>query len=353
MHGALDPTWARALVSSLRSGLLAVDDGLRITALSDEGARILGVENLGPLLGRTLDEVLPDQVGLCRLIREALQGRDAPSRAEWTLEEGGATTRTIGFTLAPVRQDGEVIGASLLFRDLTSFEREDEQERLRDRLAALGEMAAGLAHEIRNPLASIELLAGLVKRAAPDDVKVRDLVSELVAEVHSVAETVRAALDFVRPRSPIRQPTRVAVVLHEAVRRARACRPNQVVLDVTCGDALEVNVDPDQLRTIAGNLVENALSMLDPDAAGNTSLQAMGDGSGGLHLIVDDSGPGVPPDLRERIFYPFFTTRAEGTGVGLAEVQKLVVAHAGSVEVTDSPLGGARFTVHLPPRSDA
>ncbi len=353
MLGASDPIWAQALVSSLRSGLLAVDDQLRITAVSEEGVRIFGLDAAAPLLGEPLHEVLPGHSGLRRLLGDTLAGREPPSRAEWTLEDRSATPRTIGFTLTAVRYDGAVIGAALLFRDLTSFERADEQERLRDRLAALGEMAAGLAHEIRNPLASIELLAGLVKRAAPDDVDVQDLVSELLSELHSVAGTVRATLDFVRPHAPERQPTRVAVVLHEAVRRARACLPSQVVLDVTCGDALEVNVDPDQLRTIAGNLVENALSMLDADAPGATSLQAMGDGSGGLHLIVDDSGPGVPPDLRERIFYPFFTTRAEGTGVGLAEVQKLVVAHAGSVEVAESPLGGARFTVHLPPEEGA
>ena len=355
---AADPVWARALVGSLRSGLLAIDAQARVMALSEEGARILGVQGSASVLGRPLEEVLAGHPRLRRLFGEALDGRDPPSRAEWTLDPGdpdgeGRGPLTIGFTLTPVRSGAEIVGAALWFRDLTPLERMDEQERLRDRLAALGQMAAGLAHEIRNPLASIELLAGLLGRAAHEDDDVRELVSELVSEVHAVARTVRATLDFVRPLVAVRQKTRVAAVLHEAVRTARGCLPSGVGLDLECGDALEVDVDPDQLRTIAANLVGNALAMLEPGAPGATSLQAMGDGSGGLHLIVDDSGPGVSPEMRERIFYPFFTTRAEGTGVGLAEVQKLAVAHGGSVEVTDSPLGGARFTVHLPAEDPA
>ena len=336
------------MVESLRSGLLAIDSDLRVTALSEEGVRILGLEAEPCPLGRSLAEVLPSHARLRRLFAEALEGRESPSRAEWTLESGDDVPRTIGFTLTPVRTGGAVIGAALLFRDLTPFERMDEQERLRDRLAALGQMAAGLAHEIRNPLASIELLAGLVKRAAPDDPEVSELVSELVSEVHTVAGTVRATLDFVRPLAPARQETRLADVLGEAVRRARARLAGEVALDLECDEALVASIDPDQLRTIAANLVENALGALEPGAPGAIKLQARCDGSGGFHLIVDDSGSGVPSELRERIFYPFFTTRAEGTGVGLAEVQKLVVAHGGSIEVSDSPLGGARFTVQLP-----
>ena len=147
MLGDLDPVWARSLLSSLRSGLLAVDAELRVMALSGEGARILGLDE-GTVVGRPLAEVLPDQAGLRQLIADALSGRDTPSRAEWTLEEGGAVPRIIGFTLTPVRREGAVIGASLLFRDLTSFERADERRDRRRVFVSLTDRGRRLARKL-------------------------------------------------------------------------------------------------------------------------------------------------------------------------------------------------------------
>ena len=341
-----------ALLGSLRSGLVAVDAGGAIVALSDEAARILCAGNPASAIGRSIDDVFAMRPEVCEVLHGALAGREMPSRAEMALGPDTAGARRIGFTVTPVREGARLIGAALWFRDLTPFERMDEQERLRNRLAALGQMAAGMAHEIRNPLASIELLAGLLERAAPGDADVQELVGDLVEEVHAVAGTVRATLDYVKPRSPVRRPTRVADVLRDVARRARGRSEAALELQIECGDGLEAQVDPDQLRALAGHLVSNALEGMVALGHGVARVRAEGDGEGGLRLWVDDSGPGVPQDLRDRVFYPFFTTRAEGTGVGLAEVQKIAVAHGGTVEVVDSPLGGARFAVVLPPGSE-
>lgn len=341
-----------ALVGSLRSGLVAVDAAGDVVAMSDEGARILGIGAPGDVVGKPMVMALSEHPDVQDLLEGALEGRELPSRAEMAVGPDPAEGRRIGFTVTPIRENERVLGAALLFRDLTPFERMDEQERLRDRLAALGQMAAGMAHEIRNPLASIELLAGLVKRSASDDEDVHELVTDLMEEVHAVAETVRSTLDYVKPLTPARENTRVSTILREAVRRARGRIAGALELQIECGAGLEAYVDPDQLRTLTSHLVSNALEVMAPLETGTARVSAEGDGAGGLRIVVDDSGPGVPAELRDRVFYPFFTTRAEGTGVGLAEVQKLAVAHGGAVEISESPLGGARFTVDLPPGRD-
>ena len=351
-----DASLATSLVQSLRSGLLAIDADGRIALLNDEGARILGLGDPQRQLGTSVDDALVANGRLAARLRQALGGQEIPTRAELQLTLPGAAPRTVGFTVAPIRDGERVTGAAVLFRDLTRYERADEQERLRDRLAALGEMAAGMAHEIRNPLASIELLAGLIKREATGEERLLELVEELQTEVRAVGATVRAGLDFVRPRAAARQRRPVRPVLDAALLRARARVPFAGSIDVRCVDELHAHVDPDQLATLLANLLINALEAMagaEQDGAHVLSVALAAEGEGGLRVEVSDTGPGVPPELRERIFYPFFTTRPEGTGVGLAEVQKLAVAHGGTVQVDAGPEGGGHFTVHLPGRVEA
>jgi len=324
------------LLGSLRTGLLAVDVEGRLVRLSPEAARVLELGELAPHLGRPAAEVLSAHPALVALLGEALRGHELPPRAELEIVlAGGRERRPIGFTLVPVRDgEGALQGAALLFRDLTPFERQDEQARLRDRLAALGQMAAGLAHEIRNPLASIQVLADLLKRALGDRPGEVELVDEILSELETLTRLVNGSLEFVRPHAAMRAPVELGELMHEAVRRARA----------------RVPVDAIQLESVLVNLVANAFeAMRDHARHGGHVLQvAASVAHGELRLAVTDTGPGVPPELRERIFYPFFTTREQGTGVGLAEVHKAVASHGGSVEVRDRVGGGAVFLIHLP-----
>lgn len=351
-----DPDFACALLDSLRSGLVAVDAGGVVTALSPEGAAILGLEppDTTSWLGRGVGDVLARHPRLAALFKEALAGRELPSRAELVLEGGAReVSRTIGFTLITVRRGGgPIAGAAVLFRDLTPIERRDEQDRLRDRLAAIGQMVAGLAHEIRNPLATIGVLAGLLERALPDRPDEQKLVRELLEELRGLTRTVNARLDFVRPAAPCRVAVDPAALVEEALRLARARTPFAGRVDVAVEDGVgAVAADPEQLRSVLVNLVVNAFEAMAeaPGAeAPRLAIRVSGASGQGVTIAISDNGPGVPPALRERIFYPFFTTRAEGTGVGLAEAQKAVLSHGGSLGVRDGEGGGATFVVHLP-----
>ena len=344
----------------MRSGVVAIDADGRLVALSPDARRILGCpeEPLETLLGRPCQEVLAAQPAVLARLREALDGRDRPSRAELVLHPvSGRPARTIGFTLLCVRDpSGAVRGATVVFRDLTPFERMDEQDRLRDRLAALGQMAAGLAHAIRNPLASMEVLAGLLKRQLGDRPEERSLVEDLMGELRALAGTVTASLEFVRPVSISRVPCDPKAILEASLDLARARVAFAGAIRREYADPLpRLGADADELRAALTDLLVNALEAM--GESGSTQghrlvlhLEAggAGDERRELEIRISDSGPGIPEEIRERIFYPFFTTKERGSGVGLANAQKVILSHGGSIGVESGAGAGSTFCVRLP-----
>jgi nitrogen-specific signal transduction histidine kinase len=263
----------------------------------------------------------------------------------------------------------------MIFRDLTAFERADEQDRLRERLAALGQMAAGLAHEIRNPLAGIEVLAGLLKRRLGDRPEEQALVAELLGELRDVADTVTASLDFVRPLELARAPAEAVEIVEAALRlaRSRVAFAGSVERDYD-PDLPRIRCDADRLRALVTDLIVNAFEAMagaEPRRPGRLRLalrsavthgprravRVSADGSARpvaeapareLVLEVADDGPGVAPEIRDKIFYPFFTTRERGSGVGLATAQKIAASHGGVLELDCPEAGGALFRLRLP-----
>jgi nitrogen-specific signal transduction histidine kinase len=361
--------FASWLLASLRSGVVAVDAEGRLRLANPAARRILQLGDEARA-GRSCEEAFAAEPLVPALLRSALRGGESPGRAELVLGAGGASRRSIGFTLATVRDgEGAVRGAALLFRDLEPLERMDEQERLARRLAALGEMAAGLAHEIRNPLASLGVLTELLRRRLPEDAEARGLVEELRGEIRALEATVAAALAFVKPAAPVLGRVDLVQALEAALGAVRARLPFEGVLERDyAAPPPEVSGDAEQLRGALANLVANALEATEGVPAPRVALRVYtraGDpgravlrlpAAGALRAAVpceavielSDNGPGVPEHLRERIFYPFFSTKRSGSGVGLALAHKAVVGHGGTLEVEAAPGGGATFRVVLP-----
>jgi PAS domain S-box-containing protein len=359
------------ILGSMTSGIVGIDTEAAVVSFNEGAQRILGCPRgeLAGAIGRDCREVLAAEPGVARLLIETLERHSPLSRAELVLEGGrNRLGSTIGFTLSPVRDaQGRLRGAAMIFRDLTPIERSDEQERLRERLAGLGQMAAGLAHEIRNPLAGMEVLAGLLKRRLADRPDDQALVAELTGELRALADTVTASLDFVRPVAPERGPVDAARLLEDALAQARKRVPfaGTVVCD---GDASlpPLSADEDQLRTMLTNLIVNALeSMATGEGAADPCLalglrvrqteSAVADAgvlARELVITITDNGPGVSAELREKVFYPFFTTKQSGSGVGLATAQKIVASHGGSLELESGRGEGCTFRIRLPVESD-
>lgn len=211
-------------------------------------------------------------------------------------------------------------------------------------LAAMGTMAAGLAHEVRTPLAVLRTSAETLARRAGDDTTT-ELVTFIRDEVDRLDRLVDELLLFARPRPP--EPTRLNLA-DVGARAVRILTPRAeeagVRISLETTDAF-VMADPDQLFQVLLNVLTNAIQVT--PRQGMVRLETAGHADG-ARVVIDDAGPGIPADRRDEIWRPFFTTRRGGTGLGLAIVRRIVEAHDGTIEVADAPGAGARFTIRLP-----
>jgi two-component system nitrogen regulation sensor histidine kinase GlnL len=347
----------RDLVWGLRNGLLAILRDGTVTAMNDVAYQILGLERRPSDIGRPFKEVLQNQQDVCRIVASAFELSHLPNRAEMRLKNTG---KVIGYTLSQVRNSrGEITGAALFFKDLTRVEQLEERERLRDRLAALGEMAAAIAHEVKNPLAGIEVMAGILKRQLADSPDAQSILGDIIKEAKMANAIVLEVLDFVRPIRLQVENISIADAIRDAVALAEGHVPRgDVRITVECPDNLPaIQGDPHQLRQIFTNLLMNAFEALNGDGAVRIAATALieegpagSDGQGGpmVQVEVTDNGPGMPAEVLDKIFSPFFTTKPQGSGLGLAIVRKIVDAHDGRIDVGVLDTGGTRFRVTLP-----
>jgi PAS domain S-box-containing protein len=347
----------RDLVWNLRNGVLAVTRDGRVAVMNDVAYRILGLKPSASDIGQPFSKVLQDQPEVSRIIAGAFELSHLPNRAELRLKSSG---KVIGYTLSQVRDArGRLTGATLFFKDLTRVEQLEERERLRDRLAALGEMAAAIAHEVKNPLAGIEVMAGILKRQLTDSPDAQSILGDIIKEAKMANAIVLEVLEFVRPIRLQVERISLANVVRDAIALAEShvARGGVDVAVHLPDDLAPIQGDPHQLRQLFTNLLTNAFEAL--SGRGSVSIAALplaeedtvgGEGHTGPSIQVDvvDDGPGVPPEVLDRIFSPFFTTKPQGSGLGLAIVRKIVDAHDGRIDVSAKPGGGTHFRVTLP-----
>jgi PAS domain S-box-containing protein len=348
----------RHLVFTLRTGVLAITREGRIAAMNDMAYRLLGLSSRPGDIGRPFSEVLIDLPEVTGVLQEAFGSDDLPNRAEMRLRKTG---RAIGYTLSQIHdEDGRLVGATLFFKDLTRVEQIEERERLRDRLAALGEMAAAIAHEVKNPLASIEVMAGVLKRQLGNKEEAHDILGDIIKEAKLANAIVVEVLEFVRPIQLQVERAAMDEILKDSITLAEAkMRRGAVTIDTEIGrDVPELLADPHQLRQLFSNLLANAFDALGGE--GHVDIRAElvpgeAEPVGTLEPMpprvvveVRDDGPGIAAEDLDRVFSPFFTTKPQGTGLGLAIVRKVVDAHDGRIDAVSAPGRGATFRVTLP-----
>jgi signal transduction histidine kinase len=354
----VDDRFFRHIVSSMRNGVIAIHRDGTLALMNNEAYRIFAIEPRPDDIGRSFTDVLRDRPAIVRVLGGVFEMSTLPNRAELRLKD---LDRVIGYTLSQVRDDnGEANGAVMFFKDLTQVEQLEERERLRDRLASLGEMAAGIAHELKNPLAGIEVMAGLLRRQVPDSADAQSLLADIISEAKLANAIVVEMLEFVRPIRLQVERTDIGEVLQQAITLAESKSARgevEVSLDVAPGLSM-IDGDHHQLCQVFTNLVANAFDAM--EGRGRISISAtaglvdpdpaFGGEARTPALVVDvaDTGPGVPPDVSDRIFNPFFTTKPQGSGLGLAIVRKIVDAHDGLIDLSSVPGQGARFRVTLP-----
>jgi len=351
----------RRLVAGMRNGVLAITRDGNVAEMNGEAARIFQIKRSQRIVGRHFSVVLAKHPDMVRVLHSAFELSHLPNRAELRLKTTG---KVIGYTLSHVRDErGRSTGVALFFKDLTKVEQLEERERLRDRLVALGEMAAAIAHEVKNPLAGIEVMAGLLKRqaAVSDSPDAQSLLNDIIGEAKMANQIVHEALEFVRPIRLQVERTAIAEVLQSAVSLAETKVPRREIgLQLRVDGGLPpIQGDHHQLCQLFTNLLINAFEALEGRGAVDVTaregvLEEEPHGVGGEgHLTrtvvveVSDDGPGVPKELRDRIFNAFFTTKPQGSGLGLAIVRKVVDAHDGRIDI-QTGAHGTRFRVTLP-----
>jgi nitrogen-specific signal transduction histidine kinase len=347
----------RHLVAGMRNGVLAITrDGL-VVEINAEAHRIFQLKRSQGSVGRHFSEVLAKHPDMVRVLHNAFELSHLPNRAELRLKTTG---KVIGYTLSHVRDPrGRFSGFALFFKDLTKVEQLEERERLRDRLVALGEMAAAIAHEVKNPLAGIEVMAGVLKRQVADSPDAQSILNDIISEAKMANQIVHEALEFVRPIRLQVEHTAIADVLQNAITLAETKIPRrEITLKINVDAGLPpIQGDQHQLCQLFTNLLINAFEALEGRGIVEVSARegmleedqsAAADGHNRTVIVdVADNGPGVPRELRDRIFNAFFTTKPQGSGLGLAIVRKVVDAHDGRIDIQTGG-NGTRFQVTLP-----
>jgi PAS domain S-box-containing protein len=336
------------IIASMTSGLLVVDAEGDVRTLNPAARLLLGIPEAQS--HGSFRDVLAAAGALVGVVEECLAGGRPIVRRSVQLEHQASGASHLGVTVSPIRDEGgRPHGAICLFTDLSEVVELEEQLRLKDSLARLGELTAGIAHEFRNGLATIHGYGRLLDlKRLPDDY--RPYVQGIRDETEALGQVVTNFLNFAKPTELVLTPVDMRAIAERAADEIRAdVRARAGEVRVT-GEFGSVEGDEVLLRQAFSNLCRNALeACTDARIPPNISIHGAADRTQGLlRIAVSDNGPGMSPAVTARIFRPFFTTKARGTGLGLALVQKIIVTHNGRVVAANADEGGARLMVTLP-----
>lgn len=337
------------IVASLTAGLVVSDLDGRVQIVNPSSRRLLGLGD-GPFDG-TVREMLGDASPLTTVIEECLRDRVPIVRRALELSDLRTAVTHLGVTVSPlVSETGTPSGVICLFTDLSAVMDLEEQLRLKDTLARLGELTAGLAHEFRNGLATVHGYARLLNldTLPPQE---RTYVEGLRAETEALGQVVTNFLNFARPTQLAVTPVDLGQIAQRIAEELQADATTHGGRLTVSGTWAVVEGDEVLLRQALSNLARNAVEAcvgagVVPDVRIESTIDQ---GARALRVQVTDNGPGIEPGLRDRVFRPFFTTKRDGTGLGLALVQKIVVTHNGRVQAGPGPGGvGTAMLVTLP-----
>lgn len=337
------------IIKSISSGVFTFDCRGKVVNMNLPASTVL---LLAPeeMLGVGYQDLFSGCERFREIIRASLEDGRFFSREEIEIERSPGDTRFLGVSASPLRsRNDEVIGSICLFTDLTEIRQLQDQGRLRENLARLGEMSAGIAHEFRNGLAAIQGYAQLVDRN-PEDGRVAEYAGEILKETRTLGKVVSDFLAFARPTALRMERVELDGMLRECLDEVTPPGEEERVRFSLQGSFPAVNGDETLLRQALLNLLRNARQAVCAarDQGGEVRVTGRETASGMVELEVRDNGVGIEEQNLDRVFLPFFTTRDEGTGLGLALVQKIILSHNGTVRVSSRSGQGSVFRVTLP-----
>jgi two-component system sensor histidine kinase PilS (NtrC family) len=325
------------ILRSLSSGLITTDIQLSVRTVNPAALEIFRTRQ-NVMVGRQIADFFTDPVAL----------EVGPRRSEGSAQRPDGGTFPVGFSKTPlVNAEGERTGELFLFQDLTELTELRRTAERAERLAALGRLAAALAHEIRNPLGSISGSVQLVREAKALDEEDKRLLSIVLREVDRLNGLVTSMLQVGRPRDPARVSTDMAALTDDVLEVARRDLKHEGISIELHAPRANVSawIDGDQIRQVIWNLLNNALAHAPRPSVVRIELTR---GESNVYWTIEDQGPGVPEEARGHLFDMLYSKRPHGVGLGLALVDQIVRANDGEVSVVSPPGKGAKFQLRLP-----
>jgi PAS domain S-box-containing protein len=339
---------SEAVTRNMPAGLLLVNSAGLITSANPAAEAALGVKSLGY---RRYSEVLGEGSRLTELVAECMRDGRTFRREEIEYLTPAHELRILGVTISPIQSGAnEITGAICLLSDLSELAALQKQIQMKENMAALGELSAGIAHEFKNALATISGYAQMIRSEAKPGTELHEHGELILRQTRSLTHVVTEFLKFARPLELANEQVALRPMIDRLVDEIGE-GVGGVAFAVT-GKFGEVSGDDALLRQAILNLARNAAEAAsERSSGGRVTIHGEVDAPGQQHgqrISISDDGPGIPPEVLTKIFVPFFTTKANGTGLGLAVVQKIVVQHGGTIEARNQPQGGAEFIVWLP-----
>jgi PAS domain S-box-containing protein len=335
-----------SVMAGLEDGLLLFTRDARAVMVSPAAEKFLGAP-AGHFLGRRVTDIFPDGHPLRQALR--LEGDELRETASETELQTASGLRRVGVSVQGIQENGEQMGALVTLRDLDSLESINTQLQVSERLAALGRITAGVAHEVKNPLNSMRLwLENLKESLPPDrDAGAQQAVQVLDKEIDRLDAVVKRFLDFTRPVELKLEATNLAELLKDVVNVAQPqMQKAGVELEELLGNGVpEVWADRDLLKQAVLNLVLNAVEAM--PAGGELRVELMRRGEM-AEISVADTGRGIALENQQNIFQLFYTTRPGGSGIGLATTFRIVQLHNGSIDFQSETGRGTTFRIELP-----
>ncbi|MEW6601475.1 MAG: ATP-binding protein [Nitrospirota bacterium] len=324
------------ILQSVPSGVISVDNSAAIKSINQAAGRILGIDASGAI-GKPFDNVFRGPFALL------LNDNNPVSRAEYSYVTDDGRHIWLGITTSQLKNSaGEKIGLIFVFTDLTDIKALQSQVELQQRLSQLGEVSAGISHELRNSMSVISGYAKLLgKKVEPSN---KGTVDAIQAEIAIMDKIISELLAFAKPTFINRERLVLNDIISETLETAAVGR-DSINVSVNAAGPVSVNADKVLLRQALTNLFLNAVEAM-PEG-GSLEIEVSGR-HGKAEIIIRDTGSGIPEGVIQKIFLPFYTTKQEGIGLGLALVQKIIVSHGGSIEVNSKIGEGSVFRIALP-----
>jgi len=343
------------ILGSISSGVVICSSSGLITRFNPAAEKILGYQE-SSVLDHSLQETFGPNNPLTRILDEVLNEERTHTRLELEIRKGTGEVIQVGLTSSLIRDEkGDVIGVCILLTDISKIKKLEKEMLFKQQLAALGEMSAGLAHELRNGMATITGYSRLLERNLRAPGKLPGIVGNIIRESAAVERMLSHFLDFARQEDlKLTAVDLRKLVSESAVRVNDLIQEKEITLKVGISAKLPLfEGDGVLLRQALQNLLLNACQAVETGGRVGLFACAVGNHQRVVKIVCLDNGVGISEELKEKIFYPFFSTRQKGTGLGLPLVKKVVLLHGGTIEVKSRAESFTAFIIRLPLREAA